>query len=623
VIRKRAVLVSILGLLGAVALICAGTILWLATADLRPMVEQYVSTALHRRVSIGMFQIGWGNPLSLEVRDFSVANPPWADEPNLVSIESVSAKIDPWSLFGSVLRFQKLIIVKPVIVLERDKDGTGNWKFSGAVSSSQAPVAVGPTNRGQFPMLLDLALHEGKASYRTSSGAWLRFDLRDATIRSTGDDRPVMLAIAGAYNDTPVKLTAETQSFAAMRDRSRPFGVSLSFTTASSTIDFKGTTMDPLNFDGAKGAIKIDTRKLGDFLALFNGRIEANPPLLLAGDLQRNDAYWQITSAKGKIAGSKFDGMVALAEEGRAKPDDVSMNLHFVDLDLNQLLSGADKAYFAKTADYTAFSLRIEAKRGTNIDASVDAKQVAYGATRIADVGMHLRLRSGEATLDQLAFAFTGGRMDASGSALAVAGGSHVVARGVLAGADAAQLSRFVDALAGRIGGKVDGAFALDMTGDTLGNALRAGRGQAVLGMVQGSVSRDLMEKLSTNLLNLLRSGEGSVQVACLLGIVDLRYGVAAISPLRLRSKAGTLIGGGQVDILGKRLDITIQSEPSTTGFFALDIPVRVSGSFANPNIDPRLGGGAATRQALINNNPTRELSGELRGFAERNPCLH
>jgi len=217
--------------------------------------------------------------------------------------------------------------------------------------------------------------------------------------------------------------------------------------------------------------------------------------------------------------------MVALAEEGRAKPDDVSMTLRFVDLDLNQLLSGADKAYLPRPPTTPLSSLRLEAKRGTNIDARVDAKQVAYGAARIADVAMHLRLTSGEATLDQLAFAFAGGGMDASGSALAVAGGSHVVARGVLAGADAAQLSQFVDALAGRIGGKVNGAFTMDMAGDTLGNALRAGRGHAVLGMVQGSVSRDLMEKLSVNLLNLLRRGEGSVQVACLLGVVDLRNG--------------------------------------------------------------------------------------------------
>jgi AsmA family protein len=161
------------------------------------------------------------------------------------------------------------------------------------------------------------------------------------------------------------------------------------------------------------------------------------------------------------------------------------------------------------------------------------------------------------------------------------------------------------------------------MTGDTLCDAMRASRGHAVLGMVQGSVSRDLMEKLSTDLHNLFGKRKGSAQVACLLGIVDLRNGLAVISPLELRSTAGTVIGGGQVDILGKRLDITIQSESATTGLLALDIPIRISGSFADPSIDPQIGAGAKTRKALLNSNPTQNLSPELRGLAERNPCLH
>jgi len=41
----------------------------------------------------------------------------------MVRIESVTAEIDPRSLFGDAIRFEKLEIVKPVIVLERDADG--------------------------------------------------------------------------------------------------------------------------------------------------------------------------------------------------------------------------------------------------------------------------------------------------------------------------------------------------------------------------------------------------------------------------------------------------------------------------------------------------------------------
>ena len=128
------------------------------------------------------------------------------------------------------------------------------------------------------------------------------------------------------------------------------------------------------------------------------------------------------------------------------------------------------------------------------------------------------------------------------------------------------------------------------------------------------------MEKLSTNLLNIFRGGEGTVPVVCLLSVADMRNGVAQLSPIRLRSNAGTLIGGGQVDFRAKRLDITIQSESATTGFFALDIPIRISGSFANPAIDPHFGSADATRGAG-QHQPGAGLSGELRGFVERNPC--
>jgi uncharacterized protein involved in outer membrane biogenesis len=618
-VTLKRVVVSILLLAGVVLVIAAGAIAWLLTTDLRPWVEDYASKATDRRVSIGTLKIGWGNPLSLELTDLRVANAPWGSVPNMISIDSLSALIDPWSISGGVLKFQKLYAVKPIIVLERDKDGTGNWKFKGAGPSSPNQFALIPQYRTQFPTLLDFDMKDGMMSYKGVSPYRLQLDLHEVTIQSAGEDQPVKLGADGAYNGTPLKLTADTDSFVVMRDKSRPFGTNLSMAAVSATVEFTGTVMDPLNFDTVEGPVKIDAHKLGDLLKVFSADIGVNPPLLLAGAFKHGGDHWEITGSKGKLATSAFDGDLALDEGPRGKPDNVSATLRFGELDLNPLLPGGKAGV---PADFTAVSLRLDPNRGTNIDANIDAKQVIYAKTRLADLGVQLKLTSGSAT-SQLSLAFAGGKIDGSGSAVSVAGGTHVVERGTISGADAAQLARFADALAGRLTGRVDGAFTMDMTGDTLGNALKAGRGHAVLGMVQGSISRDLMEKLSTDLRNLFANGQGSAPVTCLLGIVDFHNGVAAISPLKLRSTAGTLIGGGQVDVLGKRLDITVQSESASTGFFALDIPIRISGSFANPSIDPQIGGGEKSRQALINNNPTRDLSPELRGLAERNPCLH
>src|SRR6202040_1149553 len=61
-VRKRAMIV-IVGLLIAVVTIGAGATVLLVTADLRPLIERYARTSLHRRLAIGALRIGWGNPL--------------------------------------------------------------------------------------------------------------------------------------------------------------------------------------------------------------------------------------------------------------------------------------------------------------------------------------------------------------------------------------------------------------------------------------------------------------------------------------------------------------------------------------------------------------------------------
>ena len=148
----KRVVVSILSLVGIVLVIASGTVAWLLTADLKPWMEAYASKAFERRVSIGTVKVAWGSPISIELTNLKVANAPWGSVPDMISIDSLSAVIDPWSIPGGVLKFHKLRAVKPVIVLERDRDGTGNWK-SGHSSPNQ--FALVPKYRTQFPTLLD------------------------------------------------------------------------------------------------------------------------------------------------------------------------------------------------------------------------------------------------------------------------------------------------------------------------------------------------------------------------------------------------------------------------------------------------------------------------------------
>jgi AsmA family protein len=268
--------------------------------------------------------------------------------------------------------------------------------------------------------------------------------------------------------------------------------------------------------------------------------------------------------------------------------------------------------------DWSALSLHLEDRRGTNIAWRIVSTLLKYRKMRIADAGFQGRLASGAISLEQLKFALAGGTLDASGSANNVAGVGHVAVRAALSGFDAGQLSRLAGAEAAQIAGRLDGGAALDMTGDTVKSALKASRGHVVLAVTQAHVARDLIEKASTDLRSLFRRREGVVKVTCLLGVVDLRNGIGTIWPLRLRTPDGTLDGHGHVDFLRQRLDLTIQSVSASTSFFAMDVPVSVSGDFRNLHVRPVIGPSAAS----TGNDPLHDVPQEMRPLAERNLCL-
>ena len=619
-LSRRRLTAWIFGLLGVVVLIGAGAVVLLVSVDLKHLVEEHWSLSPDRRLTIGSLRIGWGNPMSLELRDIRLANAPWGSSPEMVQIESISAVIDLWSLFSGAARFEKLEMVNPVIVLERDADGTGNWRVGKIAPPSSSPA--NPKSRSQFPTLIDLALRGGKVSLRTSSGNWLRVELHDLKISSAGADEPVTIAIDGAYNDLPAKLTAEAQSFNILREASLPYGIVLSIADASSAIAFKGTLMDPANFDGVQGAIKIEAQNLGDLLQIFGAQSGYNAPLQFGGDFDRNGNHWQISHANGMLLKNAFTGALILDEAGRGQADDVSADLAFGELDLNPPLAAATKAGGgAKTGDWGALSLRSETQRGTNIAAHVAAKLLTYGTMRLDNVEFRGGLASGAMSLEQLKFAVASGTLDVSGRAENAVVGGHLVARAVLSGIDAGQLSRLAGAETGQLAGRLDGGVTLDMSGDTIQAALKASRGHAVLAVTQAHVARDLIEKVSTDVRSLFRTREGVVEVTCLLGVVDLRNGIGTVRPLRMRTSDGTLVGGGQVDFLRQRLNLTIQSESASTSFFALDVPVRVSGDFQRLSIQSQIGSSGASFSPA-GNDPLNDLPQDLRSFAERNSCV-
>jgi len=78
-----------------------------------------------------------------------------------------------------------------------------------------------------------------------------------------------------------------------------------------------------------------------------------------------------------------------------------------------------------------------------------------------------------------LSFGVAGGRVDASGSAHGAKAGNRVAAKIRLSDADIGGIAELAGAVTGQIAGKLDGAATVEMTGQTLADVVKQGRGRA------------------------------------------------------------------------------------------------------------------------------------------------
>jgi AsmA family protein len=95
------------------------------------------------------------------------------------------------------------------------------------------------------------------------------------------------------------------------------------------------------------------------------------------------------------------------------------------------------------------------------------------------------------------------------------------------------------------VSGRLDAQASTYGAGDSLDTAVRAAQVAAVVRMTAGSISRDVIEKASLDIRRLFRKSEGMAPVSCLLGVIEMRNGLGTLSPMRIRTADGTMLGKG------------------------------------------------------------------------------
>ncbi len=171
----------------------------------RPQVEAWGTRLTGREVRIhGDIRVSLFPWPTLSLHDVSVANPPGARQPWLLETDELRTRLSLAALLSGRLEIEQVHFLRPVIALERLKDGTGTWSLhpQARVHLPFSPdrIAIAGVTMEDGTLLLTDARRGGTA----------RMEAVDARISAPRLSGPWRFAATGTLEGTRVSLNIST-----------------------------------------------------------------------------------------------------------------------------------------------------------------------------------------------------------------------------------------------------------------------------------------------------------------------------------------------------------------------------------------------------------------------------
>jgi AsmA protein len=202
----------------------------------KPQIEAQVSKATGRPFKLG----GELKPslfpwVGLSLADLHLGNPPGFEEKDFVFVDAFEVRVKLLPLLSRNIEVKRFVMKGPKIVLEKRKDGRGNWEGLGQTTPEKTTEPSQPSKeKAEASAGLPIErLVVGECRIADGKIMWL-----DHTTETRKEIRDINLALVDVSLDKPIKL-----DFRALLDE-RPFALS--------------GTVGPLGKDPGKSTVSLD-----------------------------------------------------------------------------------------------------------------------------------------------------------------------------------------------------------------------------------------------------------------------------------------------------------------------------------------------------------------------------
>jgi uncharacterized protein involved in outer membrane biogenesis len=282
---SRPVRVGLWSLAAVVALVVVGAGIFIASFDpdsLKPRIIAAVKQQTGRDLTLqGRIRLGLSLQPTLTVQGVAFANPPGYSRPQMATLDRLDLKLALIPLLSRNVEIDRLVLVKPDILLETDAKGRPNWQFTPeAGEPTPQPGPAGTKERTPTRITVaDVRIEDGTLAWRdAATGRSAMVGIKNLQASAASPDANLHLSAAATYNGTPFALAGQFGPLTGLQDPAgAPWPVQLNLDAAGAKLALDGTFTQPLQGRGYAMKLAASIPDLAALSPLLEGR--ALPPL--------------------------------------------------------------------------------------------------------------------------------------------------------------------------------------------------------------------------------------------------------------------------------------------------------------------------------------------------------
>lgn len=578
----------------------------------RWFVEQRGSDAIGRDLRIdGSLSIDWHwGDASVHAKNLRMSNADGYREPDMITVENVSFTIKLWPLLFGRFELSKVLLEKPVVILEQKSEDEMNWLFSIAKPKDKKPESDTESKLWSRVGLHDrLNIKNGRLVYRNALRE-VTLDLKLDSVIAENEDADnnndpfeYSLSGSGKLQNQPMTLSALIGSLDALRNPSLNFPVRFSLDMKDTRVEMDGVLKDPINFSGVDTQLTIKGTNLADIYYLTAIPLPPTPPYTLKGQLTKIDGVWGYTNFVGEVGESDLSGNLSYDVNGARGFLQADLTSNVLDsedlggfiglppsLEADDITEAQKQAAIEKKTSARLIPdvpLNVERLRATDLDVMLEAKKIDAPNLPFKGMTVNFKLKDGVLRLEPFEAILADGKVD---GVVEVDARSDIPPMKMQLNLRHLSLNRFFEntRFASTTKGFFGGNLSLTGEGKSLADVLGSSEGNMVVIVSGGQISLLLVEASDVDIgeaLPLFLGKDKSTRIRCGVADFDVKDGRLGSKTFVLDTDDSTLLGDIEIDLKKEKINARLDAKPKDDSLLSARIPIRLSGNLKSPSI--------------------------------------